>query len=1021
MTSPGITERLVGLPPEQRENVAERLRQAAATAAAEPIAVVGVGCRFPGGISGQVSYWEHLQAGWNAVRDVPADRWRTDDRATAHHSASSGSGDTPSGARRGGFLDDIAGFDADFFRISPQEAAAMDPQQRVLLEVACETLYGAGYPPETLAGSRTGFFAGVYYNDYLRLSTTSMADVGPYTTTGNAHSITASRLAYLFDLRGPAMAVDTACSSSLVAVHLACQALRLRECDAALAGGVSLILTPETQVALSRWGMLSPTGDCRAFDADADGIVRGEGAGAVLLKRLTDAIADGDQIIAVLRGSSVLQDGRSQGLTAPSTLAQRDVISEALSRSGVAAAQVSYVETHGTGTVLGDPIELDALSMVYGSGPGRCALGSVKTNMGHLEAAAGIAGLIKAVLAVHHGSIPPNLHFRRWNPAIDPEPSRFFVPTEVTAWPDGPGPRTAAVSSFGFGGTNAHVIVEQAPAGIRPPRASGGDPVDRWHHERHWGRPRPAVPGDRQRAHGGDDVTASVLSICAQSLGRQDVPADANFYDLGGDSLMAMRVVSLAKRQGIHLKAEDLRRSTIGGIASRLAAESGPVAPTPETGPPASDAPQAPRAIPLTPIQHEYLERQNPTPDAWDVQILVEFDGPLNVSTLTAAAEILVARHDALRLRVERTGTGWRQSVAPPGRPPAVVEELDLRDSSDEAALELIRSRAAEFQSARSLARGPILSLLYGDRGTGAPALVLVALHHLAVDTHSLWILLTDLFTACRQVMAAESIELPEPTTSYADWAAHLKRAAATPAVREQRPFWLAQIDRANVELPRDHDLGPDVLAAVTASEAVLDEHTTAWLLDQGTDTVPILATALVSALSGWAPSGDLLVDFRSHGRRPLAPDIDVDWSVGWFTNTYPVALPLGSPDALRDVRERLRQVPDHGTGHGLLRYLAPDEIRLPAHRPQVGFNYLGILDTGATGGPVRYAPRQVRAYPDQQAAIAWPLDLKAMVVSGRLMLSLIHSRNRYRRETVDALTARIVSALRTDLPAVGA
>ncbi|HUL99272.1 MAG TPA: type I polyketide synthase, partial [Mycobacterium sp.] len=284
-----------------------------------------------------------------------------------------------------------------------------------------------------------------------------------YLSTGNPHNTAVGRISYLLGLQGPSVAVDTACSSSLVAVHLACQSLRLRENDLALAGGVQLSLSPFTSIALSKWSALSPRGRCKTFDAAADGFVRGEGAGVVVLKRLADALRDGDRVLAVVRGSAVNQDGRSNGLTAPNVLAQRDVITDALRAGDVAPGSVNYIEAHGTGTALGDPIEFEALAATYGRGDTPCALGAVKTNIGHLEAAAGIAGFIKAVLAVGHEDIPPNLNFHRWNPAIDPSPTRFFVPTETTPWPTVTGcPRRAAVSSFGFGGTNAHVVVEQA-------------------------------------------------------------------------------------------------------------------------------------------------------------------------------------------------------------------------------------------------------------------------------------------------------------------------------------------------------------------------------------------------------------------------------------------------------------------------------------------------------------------------------------------------------------------------------
>ncbi|WP_055390066.1 phthiocerol type I polyketide synthase PpsB, partial [Mycobacterium tuberculosis] len=412
--------------------------------------------RFPGDVDGPESFWDFLVAGRNAISTVPADRW---DAEAFYHPDPLTPGRMTT--KWGGFVPDVAGFDAEFFGITPREAAAMDPQQRMLLEVAWEALEHAGIPPDSLGGTRTAVMMGVYFNEYQSMLAASPQNVDAYSGTGNAHSITVGRISYLLGLRGPAVAVDTACSSSLVAVHLACQSLRLRETDLALAGGVSITLRPETQIAISAWGLLSPQGRCAAFDAAADGFVRGEGAGVVVLKRLTDAVRDGDQVLAVVRGSAVNQDGRSNGVTAPNTAAQCDVIADALRSGDVAPDSVNYVEAHGTGTVLGDPIEFEALAATYGHGGDACALGAVKTNIGHLEAAAGIAGFIKATLAVQRATIPPNLHFSQWNPAIDAASTRFFVPTQNSPWPTAEGPRRAAVSSFGLGGTNAHVIIEQ--------------------------------------------------------------------------------------------------------------------------------------------------------------------------------------------------------------------------------------------------------------------------------------------------------------------------------------------------------------------------------------------------------------------------------------------------------------------------------------------------------------------------------------------------------------------------------
>ncbi|MEC9322616.1 MAG: beta-ketoacyl synthase N-terminal-like domain-containing protein, partial [Actinomycetota bacterium] len=464
-------DRISAMSAEQRDKLAEQFEKASRVAGAEPIAVVGIGCRFPGGVSGPDSYWDFLEKGTDAIREVPADRW---DAEAFYDPDPMAPGRMPT--KWGAYLEDISGFDAEFFGITPREAAAMDPQQRVLLEVAYEALENAGLAPDAVGEVRGAVMMGVYYNEYQSASAGNPDTIDAYSATGNAHSVTVGRIAYLLGLKGPAVAVDTACSSSLVSIHLACQSLRMRESDLALAGGVSLSLRPETQLALAKWGMLSPNGKCFAFDSRADGFVRGEGAGVVVLKRLTDAVRDGDRVLGVVRGSAVNQDGRSNGLTAPNAPSQRDVMTRALRSADVAAGTVSYVETHGTGTGLGDPIEFDALAAVYGKGETPCALGAVKTNMGHLEAAAGIAGFIKTVLTLQHGTIAPNRNFEKWNPSIDASGTRLFVPTQAGQWPQTEHPRRAAVSSFGMGGTNAHIVLEQGPETV-PAQSSSGPSV----------------------------------------------------------------------------------------------------------------------------------------------------------------------------------------------------------------------------------------------------------------------------------------------------------------------------------------------------------------------------------------------------------------------------------------------------------------------------------------------------------------------------------------------------------------
>ncbi len=417
----------------------------------------GSGCRLPGGIVGPESYWDFLVGAGDGISEVPSDRWDADEFYDPDP-AVPGRMTT----KWGGFISDVAGFDAEFFGISPREAQATDPQQRVLLEVAWEALEHAGIPPDSLLGSRTAVMAGLSTWDYMLVSVEHRAEIDAYLSTGIPHSSAVGRISYQLGLRGPAVAVDTACSSSLVAVHLACQSLRLRESDLALAGGVQLNLSPYIGIALSKYSALSRVGRCKAFDAAADGFVQSEGCGMVVLKRLTDAQRDGDRVLSVLRGSAINSDGRSNGMTAPNAAAQREVIIDALRAADVAADTVNYVEAHGTGTPLGDPVEFEGLASTYGRGQGVCVLGAVKSNLGHMEAAGGVAGLIKATMALRHGEIPANLHFNGWNPAIDASSTRFLVPSETVPWPAAAAPRRAAVSSFGFSGTNAHVVLEQA-------------------------------------------------------------------------------------------------------------------------------------------------------------------------------------------------------------------------------------------------------------------------------------------------------------------------------------------------------------------------------------------------------------------------------------------------------------------------------------------------------------------------------------------------------------------------------
>src|ERR1700761_3043312 len=472
-------------PPDRRAIITEALRtiddltarlEIAEEADTEPIAVVGMGCRFPGGVDNPVQYWRLLHDGVSGVVRVPADRWDADAFYSEDH--------TEPGticSREGGFLTawQPDEFDAEFFGISPREAAAMDPQQRLLQEVAWEALENAGITASAIRSTQTAVFVGLTTYDYSLILARNLSteEIDPHVPFGNAPNFAAGRLSYFLGVHGPAVVIDTACSSSLVAVHLACQSLRRRESDQALAAGVNLMLTPQNSIATSRWGMLAPDGRCKTFDADADGYVRGEGCGVVVLKRLSDALRDGDSVLALVRGSAVNQDGPSSGQTVPNGPAQQAVLRAALAAARLEPSDIDYIEAHGTGTALGDPIELGALTEVFGERDGSAplVLGSVKTNLGHLESAAGIAGFIKTVLSVHHAYIPRHLHFKQLTPNAVEGASRFTIAAEGMSWPAVGRARRAGVSSFGVSGTNAHVVLEEAPA--PEPVAAQPEPV----------------------------------------------------------------------------------------------------------------------------------------------------------------------------------------------------------------------------------------------------------------------------------------------------------------------------------------------------------------------------------------------------------------------------------------------------------------------------------------------------------------------------------------------------------------
>ncbi|MFL6335772.1 MAG: type I polyketide synthase, partial [Pyrinomonadaceae bacterium] len=488
----------------------------------EPIAIIGIGCRFPGAANSPAEFWRLLRDGVDAITEVPKGRFDADEFYDPNP-AVPGKMNT----RWGGFINNVDGFDPLFFGISPREAMRLDPQQRILLEVAWEALEDGGQVPERLAGTPTGVFVGIWGSEYGAEQLNDPDDIDVYVVTGNALSIAANRLSYFFDFRGPSIALDTACSSSLVAVDLACRSLWSGQSTLALAGGANLILSPSVTINFSQGLATSPDGRCRAFDAKANGMVRSEGVGLVVLKPLSRALLDGDPIYAMIRGSAVNQDGRTNGIAAPNQASQEAVLRDAYRMARVSPAQVSYVDAHGTGTLLGDPIEVKALGRVLAEGRpdgDMCSIGSVKSNIGHLEAAAGVAGLIKVALSLKHREIPPSIHFQEPNPHIPFAALPLRVQQALTPWPETSAPAIAGVSAFGFGGTNVHVVLQEPPR-ESPKGAPNVEEEEDYPYllplSGHDARTLRAVAGAYERFLSEDGVATSLRDICYTAGARR--------------------------------------------------------------------------------------------------------------------------------------------------------------------------------------------------------------------------------------------------------------------------------------------------------------------------------------------------------------------------------------------------------------------------------------------------------------------------------------------------------------------
>jgi acyl transferase domain-containing protein len=666
-----------------------------------PVALIGMGCRFPGSDSPE-AFWQSLLEGRDAITASP----RADRCPGQSGEETQGIGDEAMGS--GAYLADVASFDAEFFGMSPREAASVDPQHRLLLEVAWESIEHAAINPDTLRGSRAGVFVGISTNDYGLLTNAKVAPIGPYTGIGNAKSLAANRISYALDWRGPSVSIDAACASSLVAVHVACRALQQNECDLALAGGVNLVLTPSITTSFRLARMLSPRGRCRSFDHSADGYVRGEGCGLVVLKRLSDARRDGDIVWATMLGSAVNHVGRSAGITVPDKDAQVDVMQAAMSAAGVAGEDIDFVEAHGTGTRQGDPVELEALAEAMGrrtKPDARLIVGAVKANIGHLEAAAGVAGLIKAIYVLRTGLVPPQLHFEHFPTAVGPVDERLTVATSIMPLPQQDRPAHAGVSAFGFGGTNCHVVL----------RASLSDPDG--------GAVAETPPGTytlvltartardlcalavRYRDHLETDPTSDLADLCfTAAIGRARFPREVTVVAESRAHLVAQLQAIIDNPTAVASPV-----SATSGGAERSAHRSGRRTPSLPTYPfqrtrhwLGATASETATAVPIETAGKAHsrpLRSIGPTDTTWEVVLDVDRDpslahhrvtGALVVPGVVLLDKIAAAAHQRTGKRVGRfLELRYRRVLILPEHGPLRAEVFFIEDSADRMRFEV--------------------------------------------------------------------------------------------------------------------------------------------------------------------------------------------------------------------------------------------------------------------------------------------------------------------------------------------
>lgn len=960
----------------------------AATVRSADVAIVGLACRLPGGVETPAAFWELLRSERDAITTLPEGRWRWPGGfdASAHP-----------GIELGGFLDDIAGFDAAFFRISPREAAGMDPQQRLLMEAAWHCIEDAGLSPSVLAGSETGVFVGASGSDYhLRLCEQPIETVEGHFALGSSMAVLANRLSYFYDFNGPSLQIDTACSSSLVALHEAVTALRNGTCARAFVAGVNILCHPANSISFYRAGMLSKDGRCKTFDGAADGYVRGEGVVALLLRPLDAALADGDRIHAIIKGTATNHGGLAAGLTVPNPAKQADLVRRALVSADVRPETITYVEAHGTGTALGDPVEIrglkQALSPEDALSP--CYIGSVKTNIGHLEAAAGLAGVLKTVLALQNETIPASLNFTSLNPHFTLDDSRFKVATTAVAWPrsDDTSPLRAGVSSFGSGGANAHVILQEA-RGLESEAVRTALPAHTFEHQRYWLSERSAVVPDEATPLDVDDLPSKVKKCLSDIL---DIPAreiseTADLRSIGLDSIGSLKLQQrLEQDLGVVLSGLSiLDVDTLGELIELVSKTSG-VTLIPEVEVPRVDAEQS-KLLPLSEGQKGLWALQTAMPDltAFNLAFAIRAEAAIDPARFETAIRATLIQHPVLGESLVETTTGPRRS------PDAALLPIICEDAShlsgEEVRLRLRDLSQIPFDLAQF---APVRAHLITANSV---TYILIVIHHVAFDAGSI-----QSFFQCLLDCYFDDQILSDVSTSdagyaqFIDWEAKFIGSPAGALAREHFRRRLSDLP-SPLEHPEDVQAQQD-LRGVSGSIAVAfspeeSDSVERFCRDERVTPASFLLTAYLTALTRYAGRNDLVIGVTTAGRRRA----EFEGVVGYFVNVVPVRLQHDATKtwgaAARAVQRTLAADLDHGAYPfaALVRDLAFP--RAPGRSPvfQAVFNHQSYFSPDAFRAlERRYAAHAPLAFIDELRQDASnELEFETAIAGGKLLLRL--------------------------------